>query len=373
MSSKGYKRKAGDKDYRRSSSGYSSSSKYSRSSSSTRPVFGKPEDYLTTETLFEKTKISSMRYRHKTHTNGDPSFRVDLKGFKEIHDLRKTINQEVMLIKFYPSRSKPKDTLLPVGMELFVNGMKLEMPPINDKIEGRMNCPIEVNPELLQLENYIRISSLELEEEDFSFAVVVAERTKPKEVSTKKEGKWNVKSKEDVIEEIKKKLGKDSSKEDDDIVATSTIVLKLTCPLGMSRMTTPARFQNCTHLNCFEITTFSKMKKKEKCPYCLQPVSMKQVFVDGYMKEICEKSKNDTVQLNHDGTWQEVEDKNEKCEEIADDDDEEEEIIKNNAANYTTIDLCSSTDEDGSSSDDDDSPCNCADCQGGCNVIELSD
>ena len=43
---------------------------------------------------------------------------------------------------------------------------------------------------------------------------------------------------------------------------------------------------------------------------------MKQVFVDGYMKEICEKSKNDTVQLNHDGTWQEVEDKNEKCEEI---------------------------------------------------------
>ena len=48
-----------------------------------------------------------------------------------------------------------------------VNGMKLEMPPINDKIEGRMNCPIEVNPELLQLENYIRISSLELEEVSF--------------------------------------------------------------------------------------------------------------------------------------------------------------------------------------------------------------
>ena len=45
-------------------------------------------------------------------------------------------------------------------------------------------------------------------------------------------GKYNVKSKEDVIEEIKRKLGKNSAREDDDIVATSTIVLKLTCPVS---------------------------------------------------------------------------------------------------------------------------------------------
>ena len=45
-------------------------------------------------------------------------------------------------------------------------------------------------------------------------------------------GKYNAKSKEDVIEEIKRKLGKNSAREDDDIVATSTIVLKLTCPVS---------------------------------------------------------------------------------------------------------------------------------------------
>jgi len=375
MSSRSYNKRKGDNDYRRSTSGLSNS-KYSKTSSSSRKAdsFGKADDYLNLDTLFEKTKISSMRYRERTHTNGDPSFKISIGAFANVTRLRSTNSNEVMLIKFYPSRDKPKDTPLPVGMELSVNNKKINLPPINHQISGRLNCPIEVDPNIIALDNYIRISSEELEQEDFSFAVVLAERKKPRIVIKipVKAGKWNLRSKEDVIAEIKSKLSSSGNNDDDEIISTSTLVLKLTCPLGMSRMVTPARFKNCNHLNCFEITTFTKMKKKDKCPVCMKKVSMKEVFVDEYMKEICHKSSKDLVQLNADGGWNEVEDKNDQAEEIADD-DEEEEILKDSSNQHTaTIDLCSST-EDESSSDDDGSPCNCADCTCNNPVIELSD
>ena len=57
-------------------------------------------------------------------------------------------------------------------------------------------------------------------------------------------------------------------------------------------------------------------KKKDKCPVCMKPVSMKDVFVDEYMKEICQKSSKDLIKLNADGGWQEVEDKNDQAVEI---------------------------------------------------------
>ena len=49
---------------------------------------------------------------------------------------------------------------------------------------------------------------------------------------------------------------------------------------------------------------------------CMKPVSMKDVFVDEYMKEICQKSSKDLIKLNADGGWQEVEDKNDQAVEI---------------------------------------------------------
>jgi len=374
MSSRKYfhkNKRKGDNDYRRSTSGVSNS-KYSKTSSSSRTSsFGKADDYSRLDTLFEKTKISSRSYRERTHTNGDPSFKINVKSFADLTRLRNTNSNEVMLIKFYPSKDKSKDTLLPVEMELSVNNKKINMPPINDQISGRLNCPIEVDPNIIALDNYIRISSEELEQDGFAFSVVIAKLKKPK-VVYKQAGKWNMRSREDVIAEIKSKLSSSGNNDDDEIISTSTLVLKLTCPLGMSRMVTPARFKNCNHLNCFEITTFSKMKKKDKCPVCMKKVSMKEVFVDEYMKEICHKSSKDLVQLNADGGWNEVEDKNDQAEEIADD-DEEEEILKDSSNQHTaTIDLCSST-EDESSSDDDGSPCNCADCTCNNPVIELSD
>ena len=57
---------------------------------------------------------------------------------------------------------------------------------------------------------------------------------------------------------------------------------------------------------------------------CMKKVSMKEVFVDEYMKEICHKSSKDLVQLNADGGWNEVEDKNDQAEEIG-----ENKMIKN--------------------------------------------
>lgn len=53
----------------------------------------------------------------------------------------------------------------------------------------------------------------------------------------------------------KEMVVKNFNGDDDDVQATST-VLSLSCPLGLCRLTLPARGRKCSHIQCFDLRTF---------------------------------------------------------------------------------------------------------------------
>ena len=55
------------------------------------------------------------------------------------------------------------------------------------------------------------------------------------------------------------------------------------CPLGKQRITTPARGDQCTHIQCFDLETFLKNVKvtcRWVCPYCTKPINFTALRVD---------------------------------------------------------------------------------------------
>jgi E3 SUMO-protein ligase PIAS1 len=69
---------------------------------------------------------------------------------------------------------------------------------------------------------------------------------------------------------------------DPDVVATSS-VLSLKCPLSYMRLQTPCRGTQCTHIQCFDATSYLQLQEQGpqwKCPICNKSVSFEQMAVD---------------------------------------------------------------------------------------------
>ncbi|KAL8606902.1 hypothetical protein ACOMHN_048698 [Nucella lapillus] len=102
---------------------------------------------------------------------------------------------------------------------------------------------------------------------------------------------------------IKEKLAHDPDSE----VATTSLRVSLMCPLGKMRMTLPCRSSTCTHLQCFDASTFLMMNEKKPtwiCPVCDKPAPFDKLIIDGYFVEIFRQSPetNDIV-FHEDGSW----------------------------------------------------------------------
>ena len=83
-------------------------------------------------------------------------------------------------------------------------------------------------------------------------------------------------------------VGGDGEDEDDDLVATSTIV-PLRCPLSAMRIETPARSKVCSHLKVFDLHSFLRMNsrsQKWQCPFCMRSAHVGDLEVDLYLQGI---------------------------------------------------------------------------------------
>ena len=83
-------------------------------------------------------------------------------------------------------------------------------------------------------------------------------------------------------------VGGDGADEDDDLVATSTIV-PLRCPLSGMRIETPARSRVCSHLKVFDLHSFLLMNsrsQKWQCPFCMRQALVRDLEVDLYLQGI---------------------------------------------------------------------------------------
>lgn len=99
---------------------------------------------------------------------------------------------------------------------------------------------------------------------------------------------------------------------DDDDVATTSLKVSVTCPLGKMRMKVPCRPSTCGHLQCFDGSTFLQMNERKptwNCPVCNQKALYDDLLIDGYYQDILDSKKTideETIILEKDGTWKPV-------------------------------------------------------------------
>jgi len=105
-------------------------------------------------------------------------------------------------------------------------------------------------------------------------------------------------AKQDIINKMQQDAESD--------VSTLSLEVSVICPLGKCRMQTPARPRSCTHLQCFDVRTFLMMNANRPswmCPVCHKEAQFTDLQIDGYFSEIIEKSKEDEIEFNKDGSW----------------------------------------------------------------------
>nr|XP_054926859.1 E3 SUMO-protein ligase PIAS3-like [Dermacentor andersoni] len=93
----------------------------------------------------------------------------------------------------------------------------------------------------------------------------------------------------------------------DDVTVTSVDV-SLTCPLSQKRMQIPCRAIECTHLQCFDATSYLEANEARPtwtCPVCGKWADLPSLVVDELFVTIVAEAPADcdTVVFHHDGSW----------------------------------------------------------------------
>lgn len=128
---------------------------------------------------------------------------------------------------------------------------------------------------------------------------------------------------DDLLDRLKKKGTRDPAytkaliieklNDNDADVATTSLKVTVSCPLGKMRMRVPCRPQTCSHLQCFDAATFLQMNERKptwNCPVCDSKANYSDLLIDGYFQETLEskdlpEDENDII-LEADGSWKPV-------------------------------------------------------------------
>ncbi|KAF4338232.1 e3 SUMO ligase pli1 [Fusarium beomiforme] len=107
------------------------------------------------------------------------------------------------------------------------------------------------------------------------------------------------------IDSVKRDLN--AKAQDPDVVATSQ-VLSLKCPLSYMRLTLPCRGFSCTHVQCFDATSYLQLQEQGpqwQCPICNKSAQFEHLAVDAYVKDILERTpkSQETVTIEPNGEW----------------------------------------------------------------------
>ncbi|KAM3556411.1 hypothetical protein ARSEF4850_005537 [Beauveria asiatica] len=131
--------------------------------------------------------------------------------------------------------------------------------------------------------------------------------------------------KDSVITELNQKA------QDPDVVATSS-VLSLKCPLSYTRLDVPCRGMSCSHVQCFDATSYLQLQEQGPqwlCPICNKPAPYEQLAVDEYVQDILDNTPKslEGVTIEPNGRWlskaEESESNNFPSEAYFDDDDDD--------------------------------------------------
>ncbi|KAK3313400.1 PINIT domain-containing protein [Apodospora peruviana] len=119
---------------------------------------------------------------------------------------------------------------------------------------------------------------------------------------------------EELVKRINKKIRKDSviveiakKANDPDVIATSQNI-SLKCPLSYMRLKHPVRSFGCSHIQCFDATSYLQLQEQGPqwiCPICNKPAPYDQLAVDEYVMEIIQGTSDsvEQVTIEPDGKW----------------------------------------------------------------------
>ncbi|KAM5371378.1 hypothetical protein ACJZ2D_007977 [Fusarium nematophilum] len=107
------------------------------------------------------------------------------------------------------------------------------------------------------------------------------------------------------IDSVKQELKEKA--QDPDVVATSQ-VLSLKCPLSYMRLDLPCRGLSCTHIQCFDATSYLQLQEQGpqwQCPICYKSATFDQLAVDEYVRDILTRTSKslEAVTIEPDGEW----------------------------------------------------------------------
>ncbi|KAL7268210.1 E3 SUMO-protein ligase pli1 [Rhizina undulata] len=199
--------------------------------------------------------------------------------------------------------TKDTDIAFPHQVELRVNDNQVQGLNLRGlKNRPGSTRPADITDSLTKRANYRNEVTLTyaLTQKKFAFLVnLVRLESVEKLVDRLRAGDYI--AKENVIADMVKK------NEDSDLVATSTI-MSLKCPLSTLRIDLPVRSKMCTHMQCFDATSFLQLQQQAPtwtCPACNKAISFNLLVVDRYFGDILESTPKsvESVVIDVDGRW----------------------------------------------------------------------
>ncbi|CAI2316778.1 unnamed protein product [Caenorhabditis sp. 36 PRJEB53466] len=115
-------------------------------------------------------------------------------------------------------------------------------------------------------------------------------------------------SKHKSIELTKKEIVTKLNGSGEDDIAMDHLQISLLDPLVRTRMVTPSRCADCTHLQCFDLKSYLMMNEKKatwQCPVCSNYCPYDRLIIEDYFLDMLHKVDKDTteVELKADGTY----------------------------------------------------------------------
>ncbi|POR33609.1 E3 SUMO-protein ligase pli1 [Tolypocladium paradoxum] len=195
-----------------------------------------------------------------------------------------------------------QDVAFPHQSELKVNGGDIKA-----NLRGLKNKPGSTRP--VDITHALRLKPQYINNVEFTYALTnkkfylvayLCKTTSVSELVSTVSTRRRI-PKELVVRDLNKKA------QDPDVVATSQ-VLSLKCPLSYMRLEVPCRSLACTHIQCFDATSYLQLQEQGPqwlCPICNKSAPFEQLAVDEYVRDILENTPKDleTVTIEPNGRW----------------------------------------------------------------------
>jgi len=161
-----------------------------------------------------------------------------------------------------------------------INKQQVDLP---NKKSSNLQKVFDITPYCNEYKNEMIISSLASSNYGKTYLIVVAFCT------TKTYEQFLQTLTEIPIDEIKGKMFKKQTENDDDDIISTSNALSLQCPVSLTRIHTPTKFKSCMHLNCVDASSMYQMYSHFSiwhCPVCNKKCNYKDLIIDGYIKNI---------------------------------------------------------------------------------------